>query len=213
MERDGVLVDARLLARPEPRRSASACWRSEQQAYQLAGSPFNLGSPKQLGEILFERMKLPVARKTATGQPSHRRGGAARSSPPTTRCPRCCSSTARCRSSSRPYTDKLPQMVNRAHRPRAHDVRAGDRGDRAARVGGSEPAEHPGAHRRRPAHPRGVHRAAGHIAIVSADYSQIELRIMAHLSGDAALVRAFRRRRRHPPRDGGRDLRRRRRRT
>ena len=42
----------------------------EQQAFQLAGGPFNLGSPKQLGDILFERMKLPVVKKTATGQPS-----------------------------------------------------------------------------------------------------------------------------------------------
>jgi DNA polymerase-1 len=87
------------------------------------------------------------------------------------------------------YTDKLPKMVNAADRPRAHQLRAGGRGHRPAGVERPQPAEHPGAHRRRPAH-RAAFIAPGG-SIVSADYSQIELRIMAHLSEDARLLEAF----------------------
>ena len=69
MERNGVLID-----RSCSRRKAASCGERmmelEQQAYELAGQPFNLGSPKQLGEILFEQMKLPVVKKTPTGAPS-----------------------------------------------------------------------------------------------------------------------------------------------
>ena len=69
MERNGILVDAQLLAR-QSRELGERVMALEQQAHQLAGQPFNLGSPKQLGEILFQRMNLPVVKKTATGQPS-----------------------------------------------------------------------------------------------------------------------------------------------
>jgi DNA polymerase-1 len=69
MERNGVLLDPALLA-AQSRVLGERMLALEQQAFQLAGGPFNLGSPRQLGEILFDRMKLPVMRKTATGQPS-----------------------------------------------------------------------------------------------------------------------------------------------
>ena len=69
MERDGVMLDAALLA-AQSRELGAKVMALEQQAYQLAGQPFNLASPKQLGEILFDKMKLPTVRKTATGQPS-----------------------------------------------------------------------------------------------------------------------------------------------
>ena len=69
MERNGVLIDSQLLAQ-QSRELGERVMALEQQAHQLAGQPFNLGSPKQLGEILFERLNLPVVKKTATGQPS-----------------------------------------------------------------------------------------------------------------------------------------------
>jgi DNA polymerase-1 len=66
MERDGVMLDAGCFLR-KAASSAARSWLLEQQAFQLAGQPFNLASPKQLGEILFDKMKLPTVRKTATG--------------------------------------------------------------------------------------------------------------------------------------------------
>ena len=69
MERNGVMLDAALLA-AQSRELGDKVMALEQQAFQLAGQPFNLASPKQLGEILFDKMKLPTVRKTATGQPS-----------------------------------------------------------------------------------------------------------------------------------------------
>ena len=69
MERTGVLLDSVLLA-AQNRELGERIHALELQAHQIVGQPFNLGSPKQLGEILFDRMKLPVVKKTATGQPS-----------------------------------------------------------------------------------------------------------------------------------------------
>ena len=160
MERDGR-ADRRGAARARRAASwASACWRSSSRRTQLAGQPFNLASPKQLGEILFERMKLPVVKKTATGQPSTDEEvlqELAADYP----LPKLLLEHRALSKLKSTYTDKLPQMVN-PRTGRVHTtLRAGDRGHRPARVDRPQPAEHPGAHRRRPAHPRGVHRAAG----------------------------------------------------
>jgi DNA polymerase-1 len=86
---------------------------SSSQAHELAGQPFNLGSPKQIGEILFGKLKLPVVKKTASGAPSTDEEvleKLAEDYP----LPKRCSSTAAWPSSSRTYTDKLPLMVNPA---------------------------------------------------------------------------------------------------
>ena len=124
MERNGILVDARLLAR-QSHELGERVLALEQQAYALAGQPFNLGSPKQLGEILFQRMNLPVVKKTATGAAVDRRGSAAGTLPPTIRCRSCCSSTVRCRSSSRPtptscrrWSIRIPDACTRPSRRR-----------------------------------------------------------------------------------------------
>jgi DNA polymerase-1 len=69
MERAGVMIDAALLA-AQSQELGQKVMALEQQAFDLAGQPFNLASPRQLGEILFQKMKLPALRKTATGQPS-----------------------------------------------------------------------------------------------------------------------------------------------
>jgi DNA polymerase-1 len=88
------------------------------------------------------------------------------------------------------YTDKLPEQIN-PRTGRIHLLPAGGGGHRAAVVQRPEPAEHPDPHRRRPPHPPGVHRQPGY-KLLAADYSQIELRIMAHLAKDEGLLHAFR---------------------
>ena len=93
IERHGVLIDAAVLAQ-QSRELAERMVALEHEAHALAGQPFNLGSPKQIGEILFGKLGLPVKKKTASGAPSHRRRGAGRSWRPTTRCRPSCWSTA-----------------------------------------------------------------------------------------------------------------------
>ena len=84
----------------------------EQEAYELAGQPFNLGSPKQIGEILFTKLGLPVVKKTAERRAVHRRGRAARSWPTTTRCRPSILEHRGLSKLKGTYTDKLPLMVN-----------------------------------------------------------------------------------------------------
>jgi DNA polymerase-1 len=188
MERDGVLIDAELL-RAQSRTLGERVLALEQQAYQLAGGPFNLGSPKQLGEILFERMKLPVAKKTATGQASTDEEvlqELAADYP----LPKVLLEHRAFSKLKSTYTDKLPQMVN-PRTGRVHTTFA-----QATAVTGRLASADPNLQNIpvRTEEGRRIREAFvaphGHV-IVSADYSQIELRIMAHLSGDEALVRAF----------------------
>ena len=161
----------------------------ERQAYALAGQPFNLASPKQLGEILFERMKLPVIKKTATGQPSTDEEVLQELAAdyPLPKLLLEHRSLAKLKST---YTDKLPLMVNR-ETGRVHTTFA-----QATAVTGRLASSDPNLQNIpvRTAEGRRIREAfiapPGHV-LVSADYSQIELRIMAHLSGDPALVKAF----------------------
>jgi len=188
MEREGVLVDAALLA-AQSRELGEKAMALEQQAFQLAGQPFNLASPKQLGEILFQKMKLPALRKTATGQPSTDEEvltELAADYP----LPKVLLEHRALTKLKSTYTDKLPQMVNR-HTGRVHTTFA-----QATAVTGRLASSDPNLQNIPVRTPEGrrIREAfiapPGH-AIVSADYSQIELRIMAHLSGDPALVKAF----------------------
>ena len=188
MERNGVLLDAALLG-AQSSELAAKVMALEQQAFELAGQPFNLGSPKQLGEILFQKMKLPVVRKTATGQPSTDEDvltELAADYP----LPKVLLEHRALSKLKSTYTDKLPQMVNRAT-GRVHTTFS-----QATAVTGRLASSDPNLQNIpvRTAEGRRIREAfiapAGHV-IVSADYSQIELRIMAHLSGDAALVKAF----------------------
>ena len=188
MERTGVLIDADLL-RTHGRTLGERVVALEQQAYALAGGPFNLASPRQLGEVLFERMKLPVARKTATGQPSTDEEvlEALAADYPLPRVILEHRALAKLKST---YADKLPQMVN----PRTGRVHTTF--SQATAVTGRLASSDPNLQNIpvRTDEGRRIREAfvapPGHV-LVSADYSQIELRIMAHLSGDAALVRAF----------------------
>jgi DNA polymerase-1 len=183
-----VLVDAALLA-GQGMALGERVLSLEQQAYALAGHPFNLGSPRQLGEILFTRMKLPVVKKTATGQPSTDEDvlDVLAADYPLPKVILEHRALAKLKST---YTDKLPQMVN----PRTGRVHTTF--SQATAVTGRLASTDPNLQNIpiRTVEGRRIREAfiapPGHV-LVSADYSQIELRIMAHLSEDPALLRAF----------------------
>jgi DNA polymerase I len=188
MERNGVLIDPVKLAE-QGRELGERAMALEQQAYQLAGQPFNLSSPKQLGEILFTQMQLPVRKKTATGQPSTDEEvlqELAADYP----LPKVLIEHRSLTKLKSTYTDKLTQMVN-PQTGRVHTTFA-----QATAVTGRLASADPNLQNIpiRTIDGRRIREAfiapPGH-AIVSADYSQIELRIMAHLSRDPTLVAAF----------------------
>ena len=188
IERHGVLIDPALLA-AQSHQLAERLLQLEQQAYEIAGQPFNLGSPKQIGEILFGKLGLPVKKKTASGAPSTDEEvlqELAADYPLPARLLEY-RSLAKLKGT---YTDKLPLMVNPAT-GRVHTNYA-----QAVAVTGRLSSNDPNLQNIpiRTAEGRRVREAfiapPGHV-IVSADYSQIELRIMAHISGDPGLTRAF----------------------
>jgi DNA polymerase-1 len=188
MEREGVLIDASVLV-AQSRTLGERMMILEQQAYQAAGQPFNLGSPRQLGEILFDKMKLPALKKTATGKPSTDEDvlqQLAADYP----LPRLLLEHRALSKLKSTYTDKLPQMVN-ARTGRVHTCYG-----QATAVTGRLASTEPNLQNIpiRTVEGRRIREAfiapPGH-ALISADYSQVELRIMAHLSGDESLLRAF----------------------
>ena len=188
MEREGVLIDASLLA-AQSRTLGERMMILEERAYQAAGQPFNLGSPRQLGEILFDKMKLPALKKTATGKPSTDEDvlqQLAADYP----LPKLLLEHRALSKLKSTYTDKLPQMVN-ARTGRVHTCYG-----QATAVTGRLASTEPNLQNIpiRTVEGRRIREAfiapPGH-ALISADYSQIELRIMAHLSGDESLLRAF----------------------
>jgi DNA polymerase-1 len=188
MERHGVRIDAALL-RKQSSELAKRMLELEQEAHRLAGQPFNIASPKQLGEILFDKLKIPVVKKTPTGQASTAEEvlqELALDYP----LPQVILEHRGMAKLKSTYTDKLPEMIN----PRSGRVHTSYHQAVAAtgRLSSSDPnlQNIPV----RTAEGRRIRQAfiatPGH-KIVSADYSQIELRIMAHLSGDAGLINAF----------------------
>jgi DNA polymerase-1 len=188
MERTGVLVDSALLA-AQSRELGERALALEQEAHRLAGGPFNLGSPKQLCEILYERMQLPVKKKTATGQPSTDEEvleALAADYP----LPKVLLEYRALTKLKSTYTDKLPAMVN-ARTGRVHTTFA-----QATAVTGRLASSEPNLQNIpvRTAEGRRIREAfvapRAH-TLISADYSQVELRIMAHLSEDPALLAAF----------------------
>ena len=188
IERHGVLIDSALLAL-QSQQLAQRMLELEQQAYEIAGQPFNLGSPKQIGEILFGRLGLPVKKKTASGAPSTDEEVLQELAADYPLPARILEhrSLAKLKGT---YTDKLPLMVNPAT-GRVHTNYA-----QAVAVTGRLSSNDPNLQNIpiRTAEGRRVREAfiapPGHV-IVSADYSQIELRIMAHISGDPGLTKAF----------------------
>ena len=190
IERTGVLIDSAVLAR-QSHQLAERMVALEQEAYALAGQPFNMGSPKQIGDILFTKLGLPVKKKTATGAPSTDEEVLAELAADFPLPARILDhrSLAKLKGT---YTDKLPLMVNPAT-GRVHTNYA-----QAVAVTGRLASNDPNLQNIPIRTPEGrrVREAfiapPGHV-LMSADYSQIELRIMAHISEDPALLRAFER--------------------
>ncbi|WP_454673400.1 DNA polymerase I [Achromobacter pestifer] len=187
IERNGVKVDAAELGR-QSHKLGQEMLRLEQKAYELAGQPFNLNSPKQLGEILFDRMQLPVVRKTAGGAPSTDEDvltKLAQDYP----LPQVLLEYRGLSKLKSTYTDKLPRMIN-PDTGRVHTRYA-----QAAVITGRLASSDPNLQNIPVRTEAGRRVREAFIAeqglLLSADYSQIELRIMAHVSDDANLQRAF----------------------
>lgn len=188
VERTGVLIDGAVLAR-QSHELAERMVALEQEAYSIAGQPFNMGSPKQIGDILFTKLGLPVKKKTATGAPSTDEEVLQELAADYPLPARILEhrSLAKLKGT---YTDKLPLMVNPAT-GRVHTNYA-----QAVAVTGRLSSNDPNLQNIPIRTPEGrrVREAfiapPGHV-IVSADYSQIELRIMAHISEDEGLLKAF----------------------
>jgi DNA polymerase-1 len=188
IERNGVLIDGPMLAK-QSGELGTRIMELEKEAHELGGQPFNLGSPKQIGEILFTKLGLPVVKKTPSGAPSTDEEvleKLAEDYPLPAKL-------LEHRSLSKlkgTYTDKLAQMAHPVTR-RVHTHYA-----QAVAVTGRLSSNDPNLQNIPVKTPEGrrVREAfvapPGHV-IASADYSQIELRIMAHLSEDAALLKAF----------------------
>ena len=190
MERNGVQIDRAELARQSEELGAELM-KLEQEAYAAAGQPFNLNSPKQLQEILFDKMGIPTKglKKTAKGGISTNEAvleQLARDYP----LPKIILQNRSLAKLKSTYTDKLPEMISPKD-DRVHTTYA-----QAVAITGRLASNNPNLQNIpiRTAEGRRVRRAftapQGSV-IVSADYSQIELRIMAHLSGDKTLIAAF----------------------
>jgi DNA polymerase-1 len=190
MERNGVLLDSAKLE-AQSHQLGKEMLEVEQKAYAAAGQPFNLGSPKQIREILFERHKLPVKKKTPTGEPSTDEDVLAELAldHPLPKLILDHRGLSKLKST---YTDKLPKSVHPGT-GRVHTTYS-----QTTAVTGRLASNDPNLQNIPIRTPAGRRIREAFIAppgskIVSADYSQIELRIMAHLSGDESLVRAFER--------------------
>lgn len=188
IERNGAIVSANLLHK-QTEELSNRLSEIEQQAYDLAGEEFNLASPKQLGHILFEKLNIPVFKKTAKGAPSTKEEvlqELALDYP----LPKILLEHRTLSKLKSTYTDKLPTMINpstgRIHTSYHQAVTA------TGRLSSSDPnLQNIPIRTAEGRRIRQAFVAPNGWKIVAADYSQIELRIMAHLSGDKGLTEAF----------------------
>ena len=190
MERTGVLIDSDLLHQ-QSQELSERMLKLEQQSHDVAGQTFNLGSPKQLQQVLFEEMKLPVIKKTPKGQPSTAED-VLQELANDYELPRMILEFRSLSKLKSTYTDKLPLQVDRetgrVHTSYHQAVAATGRLSSTSPNLQNIPIRTEEGRRIRQAFiapPGGV--------LLAADYSQIELRIMAHLSQDEGLVGAFQR--------------------
>lgn len=188
MEHTGVLIDRQLLA-DQSHEIAEKLIQLEQQAYADAGREFNLGSPKQLQQILFEEQGIPVIRKTPKGQPSTAED-VLQELANDYKLPALIMQHRGLSKLKSTYTDKLPEMIN-AKTGRVHTSY-----HQAVAATGRLSSQEPNLQNIpiRTAEGRRIRQAfiaPENYRLLAADYSQIELRIMAHLSADASLLKAF----------------------
>jgi DNA polymerase-1 len=188
MEETGVLIDREMLA-TQSKELAQKMLALEAEAHELAGGPFNLGSPKQLQEILFDKLGLPVRRKTPTGQPSTAEDVLVELAAEY-ELPRVIIDYRGVSKLKSTYTDKLPMQIasgtGRVHTSYHQAVAATGRLSSTDPNLQNIPIRTPEGRRIRQAFV-----APPGFLLLAADYSQIELRIMAHLSADDGLRRAF----------------------
>jgi len=188
IERNGVLIDAPTLA-AQSHELGQRIMELEKQAHELAGQPFNLSSPKQIGDIFFTKLGLPVVKKTATGAPSTDEEVLEKLAEDFPLPAKILEHRGLAKLKGT-YTDKLAQLANpRTGRVHTHYAQA-------VAVTGRLSSNDPNLQNIpiRTVEGRRVREAfvaPPGCVIASADYSQIELRIMAHISGDAALLLAF----------------------
>ncbi|MCK9605532.1 MAG: DNA polymerase I [Methylomonas sp.] len=188
IEANGVLIDNAMLDQ-QSLELASRMAGIEQQAHDLAGSAFNLGSPKQIQEILYDRLNLPVLKKTPKGQPSTDES-VLQELALDYALPKLILEFRGMSKLKSTYTEKLPQQINhrtgRVHTSYHQAVAA------TGRLSSSDPnLQNIPIRSEEGRKIRQAFIAPPGYKIVAADYSQIELRIMAHLSGDAGLLAAF----------------------
>jgi DNA polymerase-1 len=188
IERNGVLIDAPTLA-AQSHTLGQRILQLETEAHVLAGQPFNLSSPKQIGEIFFTKLGLPVVKKTATGAPSTDEEVLEKLAEDFPLPAKILEHRGLAKLKGT-YTDKLAQLANpRTGRVHTHYAQA-------VAVTGRLSSNEPNLQNIPVRTPEGRRVREAFVApagsvIASADYSQIELRIMAHISGDEALLRAF----------------------
>ena len=188
MERRGVLIDSDALFL-QSNEIANRLSELEEQAYVLAGQPFNLASTKQLQEILFDKLGLPVIQKTPKGAPSTNEE-VLEELAFSHELPKVLVEHRGLSKLKSTYTDKLPQMVNpqtgRVHTSYHQAVTA------TGRLSSSDPnLQNIPIRNEEGRRIRQAFIAREGFTVVAADYSQIELRIMAHLSQDQGLINAF----------------------
>ncbi|NCP41056.1 MAG: DNA polymerase I, partial [Rhodoferax sp.] len=188
IERNGVLIDAPILA-TQSHELGQRILQLEKEAHELAGQPFNLASPKQIGEIFFTQLGLPIVKKTATGAPSTDDEVLQKLAEDYPLPAKILEHRGLAKLKGT-YTDKLAQLaLPRTGRVHTHYAQA-------VAVTGRLSSNDPNLQNIPVRTPEGRRVREAFVAppgcqIASADYSQIELRIMAHISGDAALLLAF----------------------
>ncbi len=188
MEQTGVLIDGKTLQQ-QSGELARRMLELEAQAHEAAGQPFNLESPKQLQQILFEKLELPIIRKTPKGQPSTAED-VLKELAENYELPKLILENRSISKLKSTYTDKLPEQIN-PHTGRVHTSY-----HQAVAATGRLSSSNPNLQNIPIRTPQGRKIRTAFVAppgslILAADYSQIELRIMAHLSGDKGLLKAF----------------------
>lgn len=190
IERNGALVDAKLL-HAQSQELGEKMITLERKAFELADQSFNMGSPKQLGEILYTKLGLPIIKKTATGQASTDEAVLAELASQGYELPKILMEYRTLSKLKSTYTDRLPEQINgktgRIHTSYHQAVTS------TGRLSSSDPnLQNIPVRTEEGRRIRQAFIAPQGYKLLSADYSQIELRIMAHLAQDEGLLNAFR---------------------